>query len=55
MSREMCGGEMAYILHLGEQAKREDVVNIFEYAELHLIVSVDEQQNFYRNWIKSLK
>jgi hypothetical protein len=55
MSREMCGGEMAYILHLGEQAKREDVVNIFEYAELHLIVSVDEQQNFYHNWIKSLK
>lgn len=55
MSREICGGEVAYILQLGKQAKREDVVNIFEYAEPHLIASVDEQQKFYHNWIKSLK
>jgi hypothetical protein len=55
MSREICGGEMAYIIHMGEQARREDVVNIFEYAEPDLIVSVSEQQEFYHNWVKSLK
>jgi hypothetical protein len=55
MSREMGGGRVACILHLGEQAKREDMVDIFEYAEPHLIVLFDEQKNFYRNWTKSLK
>jgi hypothetical protein len=55
MSRAMGGGRIACILHLGEQAKREDMVDIFKYAEPCLTVSVDEQQNFYHNWIKSLK
>jgi hypothetical protein len=55
MSRETGGGRMAYILHTGEPAKREDIVDIFEYAEPQLIVSVDEQKKFYHHWSRSLK
>lgn len=55
MSREMGGGRIACILHLGEQAKRENMVDIFEYAEPYFTVSVDEQKKFYHSWTKSLK
>jgi hypothetical protein len=55
MSREMGGGRVACVLQIGEQAKREDMMDIFAYAEPHLIVLVDEQQEFYHNWNRSLK
>lgn len=55
MARSMGGGLKAYNLTLGQQAKTEDLVPIFE-ANLGLPPSpVLKQQAFYQEWIKSLK
>lgn len=54
MSRQMGGGRKAYILKLGQQAKLSDLIDIFDKAEALVVSTVDEQKNFYQNWIKSL-
>lgn len=55
MSRDMGGARLAYSLTLGKQSKREDLVDIFDYAEFTDIGSVEEQRKFYHVWIKSSK
>jgi len=55
MSKSMGGGLFAYKLTLGKQAKRSDVVNIFEPTNEHnLIATPDEQRAFYKEWLASL-
>jgi hypothetical protein len=55
MLREMNGAGRAYILKIGEQARTEDIVHIFDYAALELIGSISEQENFHETWFRSLK
>lgn len=55
MSRDMGGARLAYLLTLGKQSKREDLIDIFNYAEFIDIGSVEEQKRFYNSWLKSPK
>ena len=49
------GGTKAYKLQMGKQATLSDVVDIFDYDSELKIVSVKEQEEFYENWIESLR
>jgi hypothetical protein len=54
MSRQMSNGLALYIHKLGEPSKRQDLVNIFDRADMELISSVSEQKDFYYKWLASL-
>jgi hypothetical protein len=54
MALSMGVGRLAYKLHLGRQAKMKDLVDIFDYDEELEFVTIDEQLNFYEDWLKSL-
>jgi hypothetical protein len=55
MSRGMGSrGLLAYKLQLGKQARSSDLVGIFDFdADVHP-VAVDEQAEFYEQWLRSL-
>ena len=55
MIKDMGCGEKAYRLKLGCPAKMEDIVSIFAIELSNDPVSVEEQEEFYRLWLKSLK
>jgi hypothetical protein len=54
MSRQMGGGRKAYIAYIGEQARREDMVDIFDDADLSLIGTMAQQSEFYKEWVTSI-
>ena len=54
-TRQMTSGLMAYELTMGKQARRSDLVNIFDYDNNNLTNEPDEQNIFFEEWIKSLK
>ena len=55
MSRQMSGGKKAYVMRLGEPARRSDIVDIFDPVEdLSRISTVVEQKKFYKKWLESL-
>ena len=49
------GGTKAYKLQMGKQATLNEVVDIFDYDSELKIGSVKEQEEFYENWIESLR
>ena len=49
------GGTKAYKLQMWKQATLSDVVDIFDYDNELKISSVKEQEEFYENWIESLR
>ena len=49
------GGTKAYKLQMGKQALLIDVVDIFDYDSELKIGSVKEQEEFFENWIESLR
>ena len=49
------GGTKAYKLQMGKQATLSDVVDIFDYDSELKIGSVKEPEEFYENWIESLR
>ena len=49
------GGTKAYKLQMGKQALLIDVVDIFDYDSELKIGSVKEQEEFYKNWMESLR
>lgn len=55
MSRSMGAGEKAYRLRMGEQAKSADLVSIFETGPDVNPSTVPEQEQFYRDWLASLR
>lgn len=55
MSRQMGGGRRAYVHKIGEQAKRQDTVDIFDYAAPEVVKNIDEQVLFRQTWFNSLK
>jgi hypothetical protein len=55
MSRSMGSGEMAYRLRMGEQARNADLVSIFETGPDVKPSTVSDQEQFYRDWLASLK
>lgn len=54
MILEMGAGRKAYCLVMGEQAKMSSLVDIFESCEVNEYSSVDEQFEFFNQWIESL-
>jgi hypothetical protein len=54
MSRDMGGGLKAYRLYLGQNARIEDLVEIFDTGPDMKPVTVDEQRAFYEDWLRSL-
>jgi len=54
MSRGMGKGRKAYVLILGKQARINNLVDIFDYADASLIGTIEEQECFYKQWITSL-
>lgn len=54
MSRSMGYGVKAYRLVLGEPARTNDLVSIFDSGPDISPVSVDEQKHFYHTWLTSL-
>ena len=54
MSRQMSSGLSAYRLTLGKQALRADLVQIFAQGHDVIPASVEHQQQFFDDWLKSL-
>lgn len=55
MSRSMGLGRKAYANRLGQPARQEDLVDLFEPAEPGQVRTVDEQKEFHAQWIQSLR
>lgn len=55
MARDMGAGLKAYKLALGQPAQLSDLVDIFESADDIEVVTVPEQQAFFRKWLASPK
>lgn len=55
MSRQMGGGGVrAYRLDLGQQGRIKDLVNIFEDGPDVELVSPDDQEAYYEEWLRSI-
>jgi len=54
MSLSMGGGGLVYRLHLGQQALKADLVDLLETGTDVLSATVEEQAQFYTDWIASL-
>jgi len=54
MSREMGGGRKAYITHIGDRGRPENLIDIFDGAEADLVSTVEEQKTFHEKWVQSI-
>lgn len=54
-SAMMSTSDKTYILTLGKQAKRKDIVCIFDHVELKDFPNTDEQEVFYQLWFNTKK
>ncbi len=55
MSLQMASGLLAYELKLGEQALKNNIVNIFDHDEVDIVKNPDDQAEFFKEWLSSLK
>jgi predicted AlkP superfamily pyrophosphatase or phosphodiesterase len=55
MCSQMSGGSVAYELTMGKSATFDDIVHIFDYEEENIAKNLQEQREFYKNWLQSLK
>lgn len=55
MCSQMSGGFVAYKLKMGESATFHDIVHIFDYEENDIAKTLEEQKEFYKTWLQSLK
>nr|WP_093414863.1 MULTISPECIES: hypothetical protein [unclassified Pseudomonas] len=55
MSSQMSCGIVAYELRWGEPTEDEDLVRIFDYEDENLASTIEDQRQYYRQWIESLK
>jgi hypothetical protein len=55
MGRDMGAGLTAYRLTMGKHARREDLVDIFEYGPDVVPATVAQQKEFWEAWLKSEK
>jgi hypothetical protein len=51
----MGGGRKAYVVHLGIPASSTEMVDIFDFAELETVGSVEQQRAYLRSWAASLR
>lgn len=55
MCSQMSGGAVAYELSMGKPATFDDIVHIFDYEEENISKNLQEQREFYKIWLQSLK
>lgn len=55
MTLAMGEGRRAYKMTWGKQALMKDLVDIFDYDESLICCSVEEQNRYYMDWIRSLR
>ena len=48
-------GIKAYRMEIGLPAKTEDMVNILDETEIDKIGTIDEQKNYFEEWLQSLE
>ena len=46
---------LAYILVNGKHALKKDIVNIFDFVDINKFSASVEQDNYYEQWLKSIK
>jgi hypothetical protein len=46
---------LAYILEMKKVALEKDIINIFDYVDTNKFATSEEQNNFYKEWIESIK
>jgi hypothetical protein len=51
MGLDMGRGLKGYVNKIGEQAKRETLIGIFESSERQFVGSVQQQSDFHENWL----
>lgn len=54
MASQMSAGLVAYEMTLGEQASRDNIVNLFDYEENNLTNNPQEQVAFFKKWLASI-
>lgn len=55
MCSQMSDGFVAYELTIGKSATFNDIVHIFDYEENDIAKTLEEQREFYKIWLQSLK
>lgn len=55
MASQMSAGLIAYEMTLGRQATNEDIVHLFDYEEENLTNNPQEQIDFFKRWLASLR
>jgi hypothetical protein len=55
LSQDMGSGWKAHKLQIGRPAREEDAVSIFDVGPDVIPALVDEQEEFYREWLNSLE
>ena len=53
--RQASATRRVYKVEIGQQAQRHNLVDIFEYAECDSVGTVEEQKEFNRKWVSSLR
>jgi len=54
MIRSMGTGDKAYKLYMRQPAKQEDIVSIFDTGSDVLPTTVSDQEEYYKEWLRSL-
>lgn len=54
MSRQMGGGFKIYLLTMGEEMDRKNLVHIFQETSFEELGTVDQQFDFYKRWLQSV-
>ena len=44
-------GLQVYRLTLGEQVRKKELVNIFDFDDFTVLCAVEKQERFYQKWI----
>ena len=55
MCSQMSSGLVAYELTMGKSATFDDIVHIFDYEKNNIASTPEEQREFFKKWIHSLK
>ncbi len=46
--------DKVFLVEMGKQALKKDIVNIWDYADIDIFATTQQQNSFFDQWIKSL-
>ncbi|MBQ1991654.1 MAG: hypothetical protein II233_02640 [Clostridia bacterium] len=46
--------DKVYLVEMGKQALKKDIVNIWDYADIDIFANTQQQNSFFDQWINSL-